>query len=93
MSIDKTLYRQAQEWYRQANEAERKARWDEAGKLSPQAAWQQYVDLWEFAMKLAPDLNNRQRQRTLAAWEEYYVRIQKLEVWRRTHGKGTGSTA
>ena len=86
-AIDKALYRQAQEWYRQWNEAERKARWDEAGKLSSQEAWKQYVDLWEFAMKLAPDLSKRQRQRNLAAWDEYYARVQKLEAWRQIHGK------
>jgi hypothetical protein len=87
MPIDKALYRQAQEWYRQWNAAEQKARWDEAGNLSSQEAWKQYVDLWEFAMKLAPDLSEWQHRRTLAAWDEYYARIQKLETWRQTHGK------
>jgi len=87
MAIDKVLYRQAQEWYRQWNEAERKVRWEEAGKLTPKEAWEKYVGLWEFLMKLAPDLSERQRQRTLAAWEQYYARVQKMEAWRRSHGK------
>lgn len=87
MSIDKNLYRQAQEWYRQSNLGEQKARWEQAGKLSSQEAWKQYVDLWEFAMKLAPDLSDQQQQRKLAALDEYYLRVQKLEAWRQTHGK------
>ena len=87
MAIDKSLYRQAQEWYRQWNAAEREARWEEAGKLSPQEAWKQYVGLWEFTMKLAPEISERQRRRTLVAWDEYYARVRKLESWRRAHGK------
>jgi hypothetical protein len=87
MSIDKDLYQQAQEWYRQSNLAEQKARWEDAGKLSSQEAWKQYVDLWEFAMKLAPDMNEQQQQRKQAAWDEYYTRVQKFETWRQIHGK------
>lgn len=86
MSIDKTLYRQAQEWYRQANEAERKARWDEAGKLSPQAAWQQYVDLWEFGWKTNAQPNQHQLRQKIESQERYYERVVKLEAWRRSRG-------
>jgi hypothetical protein len=41
MSIDKELYRQAYELYRQWNEAELIERARNAGQLSPQKAWQQ----------------------------------------------------
>jgi hypothetical protein len=44
MAIDKTLYRHAQEWYRQSNLAEQEARWDTAGKLSSQEVWRQVHD-------------------------------------------------
>ena len=86
MTIDKALYRQAQEWYRQWNEAERKARWDEAGKLSPQEAWGQYVDLWEFGWRTNVQPNQYQIRQKIEALERYYDRVAKLEAWRRSRG-------
>ncbi len=86
MPIDKALYRQAQEWYRQWNEAERKARWEEAGKLTPQEAWQQYVDLWEFGWRTNVQPSQHQIKVKIEALERYYERVVKLEAWRRDRG-------
>ena len=86
-AIDKTLYRQAQEWYRQWNEAERKARWEAAGKISPQEAWEQYVDLWEFGWRFNAQPSQHQIQQKVESLERYYERIVKLEDWRRSSGR------
>lgn len=86
MSIDKALYRQAQEWYRQWNVAERKARWEEAGKVSPQEAWEQYVDLWEFGWQTNARPSQYQIQQKVESLERYYERVAKLEAWRHRHG-------
>jgi hypothetical protein len=86
MTIDKELYRQAQEWYREWNVAEERERYDNAGKLSPQESWKQYVALWELAMKLSPEQSPRQRQLRLTEWDEYYSRVQGFESRRRWRG-------
>jgi hypothetical protein len=86
MPIDKALYRQAREWYRQWNAAEQKARWDEAGILSPQEAWEQYVNLWEFGWRMNVQPSQHQIRQKLEALERYYERVAKLEAWRRSRG-------
>lgn len=86
MAIDKALYRQAQEWYRQWNEAERKARWEAVGKISSQEAWQQYVDLWEFGWRTKVQPSQHQIRQKISALECYYERVAKLEAWRRDRG-------
>jgi len=83
MAIDKELYRQAFEYYRQWNEAELLDRVRDAGKLSPQELWQQYVDLWEFCMNLAPEPTPLQQKLRHQELEDYYAKIQKFEAWRR----------
>jgi hypothetical protein len=82
--IDKALYRQAQEWYSQWNVAERKARWEEAGMISPQEAWEQYVDLWEFGWRINAQPSQRQMRQKMESLERYYERVAKLEAWRST---------
>ena len=86
MTIDKALYRQAQEWFRQWTEAERKVRWEEAGKLTPKEAWEQFVDLWEFGWRTNAQPSQHQIQKKIEALERYYARVAKLEAWRRSHG-------
>ncbi len=86
MTIDKALYRQAQEWYRQWNDAERKARWEAAGKLTPQEAWEQYVDLWEFGWRTNVQPSQHQIVQKVEALERYYDRVVKLEAWRSSRG-------
>ncbi len=89
MALDKNLYRQAFEWYRQWNLAEARERYRNAANLSPQEAWRQYVSLWEFAAKYTPEESERQQRRRMADWDEYYARIQKFENWRKAHGQST----
>lgn len=86
MAIDKVLYRQAQEWYRQWNAAERKARLEGVGKLSPQTAWKQYVDLWEFGWQTNIQPNQHQIKQKIDAMDLYYERVAKLEAWRCSRG-------
>jgi hypothetical protein len=48
MKLDKELYRQAREWYRQINDAELTERVRNSGNLSSQENFQIFIDLWEF---------------------------------------------
>ena len=89
VTLDKELYRQAYEQYRQWNEAELIERARNAGKLSPAEAWRQYVALVEFCWKLCPQQSDWQRELKLADVAQYYERVKKLEAWRRTRGKTT----
>lgn len=85
--LDKELYRQAQEYYRQWNDAKLRERAEMAGRLSSSEAFRQYAGLVDFIWQLCPDPPARQRQEKIEAWERYYAQIQKLEAWRRTHRK------
>lgn len=87
MAIDKAFYRQMLAAYREWNEFELVDRARNAGKLSPKAAWQQYVDLWEFAMNTSPRQSALRRKLRLQEWEDYYAKIQKFEVWRRVRAQ------
>ena len=89
MAIDKELYRKMFEAFREWNEFELVDRARNAGKLSPEKAWQQYVDLWEFTMNTAPRQSNLQRKLRLQEWEDYYAKIQKFEAWRRARAQKT----
>jgi hypothetical protein len=87
MRLDKELYRQAYRQYREWNEAELIDRARNAGKLAPEAAWQQYLALFDFARESCPPPSEWQRKRHLDDLVHYYERVQKLESWRRTYGK------
>jgi hypothetical protein len=89
MQLDKDLYRKAYELHRQWNEAEKIERARNAGQLSPEEAWRQYVDLVEFCWRLCPEQSQRQREQKLIHLNRYYDRVQKLEAWRRAHDQTT----
>jgi hypothetical protein len=82
-TLDKKLYQEAYEHYRQWNEAEFINRVRNAGKMSPLDAFQQYISLVEFCWKLCPEQSEIQRERKLATIDRYYERIKKLEAWRK----------
>ncbi|MFQ5637929.1 MAG: hypothetical protein ACE5IR_08015 [bacterium] len=83
MSIDKELYRQAFEQYRNWNEAELMHRVRNAGKLTPEGGWRQYTDMWKFCIELSPQQSEAQRKLKLRDLDEYYSMIKKFEKWRR----------
>jgi hypothetical protein len=89
MPLDKELYRWAYEQYRQWNEAELIDRALNAGKLSPQKAWSQYVDLFEFSHQMSLQQSRWQRNQKLADLDRYYTQIRKLEAWRQVRGRKT----
>jgi hypothetical protein len=89
MDIDKELYRQAYEFYRQWNRNELIERARNAGQRDPQEAWRQYQALWKFAAQMGLEQSDRQRQLKIASIEHYYEQVQKLEAWRKIHGRGT----
>jgi hypothetical protein len=88
MPLDPKILREAQEAYRQWNEAELRERLHAADKPSAQETWRQYVALVEFCWKLAPEQSEWQHIQNQAALAQYYERIQKLEAWREQRGKG-----
>ncbi len=87
MVIDKELYRKAYESLRQWSEAEKVERAREAGRLSPEEKWRQFVDLFEFCWRIAPPQSEWERKHKLASLDRYYERVRKIEAWRRAHGK------
>ena len=89
MTLDKKLYRQAYEAYRQNNSAELRERAAQANKLSSQEALQRYFALWEFAMQLSSGPSEKQHNLHLKELEEYYSKVQKMEAWRQTRGKSS----
>lgn len=93
MKLDKELYRQAYEQYRQWNEAELIDRARNAGKLSPEEAWRQYLALFDFAREACPPQSDWQRKQHLDDLARYYERVQKLETWRQTHGESQTAAA
>ncbi|MBU0510962.1 MAG: hypothetical protein KKD28_13185 [Chloroflexi bacterium] len=87
MTLDKELYRKAYESYRQWNEDVLVERARNAGQISTQKLWEQYVGLWEFCVNNLPPQSDLQRKQRLEDWDRYYARVQKLEEWRRGRGK------
>lgn len=85
--LDKKLYRGWQESMRQWNEAELIDRLRNAGELTPQEGWEQFVALVDFCWKLAPPQSDYQRKEKLESLQRYYERIQMFEAWRQAHGK------
>jgi hypothetical protein len=89
MKLDKDLYRWARQSYLEWNRAELMKRVQKAGNITAQQGWKQYVGIWEFCMKLAPQPSQQQRRERLANLDRYYQRMQKIEAWRQVHGKNT----
>lgn len=86
MKIDAQLYRRALEEYRQWNEAELKARVQDAANRDPDVGWQEFNDLWVFARAMGVEQSLIQRQHKLEALQLYYERLKRLEAWRQTRG-------
>lgn len=84
MPIDKKLYREAYEQYRQWNEAELVERARNAGRFSTHELWQRYLALIDFGLSLAPHPTASQSKQKLEHFARYYENIQKLESWRRS---------
>jgi hypothetical protein len=87
MPIDKDLYRKALEFYRQWNKAELSHRIRTAGQLTPEEGWQQYVALVEFCWELCPQQSEWQQKQKIEDINRYYVRVKRLEAWRKANGK------
>ena len=92
MKLDKELYRQAYQQYQRWNEAELVDRARNAGQLTPEKAWQQYLALFDFARESCPPPGEWQRKQRLADLACYHERVQTLEAWRRAHGKSQTPT-
>ena len=86
VTIDKELYREAFEQYRQWNEAELRQRMRNAGQRTPQQSWEAYLSLWNFCQKLGAKASPYQQRQKLEALELYYSRVQKMEAWRKARG-------
>ena len=89
MTIDKKLYREALEHYRQWNEAELIDSIRNAGQLRPEEGWQRYVALVEFCWELCPQQSEWQQKIKLEDIARYHAALRKLEAWRKINGKTT----
>ncbi|MBN1890146.1 MAG: hypothetical protein JW850_19265 [Thermoflexales bacterium] len=85
--LDKELYKRMYAAYRQWNKAELAEQVRNAGQLAPAQAWRRYVELVELCWKLSPPQSEAQQKQKTAELARYYERVQKLEAWRREHGK------
>jgi len=88
VTLDKELYRQAYEQYRQ---------WIEKGladlprnldKPSPAELWHEYlVAMADFDWDALPESVDWMRVQHLADLDHWYACVFKLEAWRRQHGR------
>ena len=89
MAIDKELYRRAYESLRQWSEVEKVERAREAGRLSPEEAWQRCVDLFEFGWEIGIRQSQWQHEQKMADIARYYERVQRFETWRRARARAS----
>ncbi len=86
MPLDPKIIREAQEAYRQWNEAELRERLHAAPDRLPSEGWQQFLDLWEFAWQSKLKATENQQHQKVVDLEQYYQRILKFEAWRKQRG-------
>ncbi len=89
VKLDKVLYRQVYESYKEWSEAKLRERVRDAHTMTHAEAWRQYVDLWEFGMNFARPTSKAQQAREMEEWADAYRKLEKLEAWRQAHGKKT----
>ena len=89
VKLDKALYRQVYESYKEWNEAKLRDRVRDAHTITPAEAWRRYVDLWEFGMKFAQPKSKAQQALDFEEWAEYDRKMERFEAWRQAHGKKT----
>jgi hypothetical protein len=89
VKIDKELYRKAYAALREWSEAERIERIRDARRLTPQERWQQFVDLVDFGLRIAPPESERLRDQKMAALDRYYERVRRMEAGRHARGKAS----
>jgi hypothetical protein len=87
LKIDKELYKQAQEYYRQWNEEKAEARVAATADWTPAELWQQYKALWHSGWRLCPEPHEWAWREKAESLDLYYERIRKLEAWRRERAK------
>jgi hypothetical protein len=81
MSIDRELYRKANELHSKWNLSERIDRAYNAGKRTPLECWREYIAWWEFLVNNFPMPSELQQVKRLKDWTDYYTRIQSFEAW------------
>jgi len=89
VDINKDLYLQAYELYRQWDEVESIKRIMEARELTPQQAWNRYITLWNLLVKIAPRVSVHLHQQKISDYSSYYFSLQKLNAWEKTRGTAT----
>jgi hypothetical protein len=89
MPLDPKIIREAQEAYRQWNEAELRDRLLTAPSRPLDEAWQQFLALWEFAWQINLKASENQQHQKVIDLERYYQRILKFEAWRKRHGSAS----
>ncbi len=87
MEIDAELYRN---YYRSIKE------WKEREGIellllkrnqTAQQSWDEYIGLWELAMKFSSDDSGYQHSEHIKYLEDYYSKVQKLQAWMKSNGK------
>ena len=89
MALDPKMIREAQEAYRQWNEAELRERLRAAPNRPPDEAWHQFLELWDFAWHLNLKASENQQRQKAVDLERHYQRILEFEAWRKRRGTAT----
>jgi len=89
MPLDPKIIREVQAVYRQWNEDELRERLLVAPTRPSGEAWQQFLDLWEFAWQANLNASENQQRQKAADLNRYYERVLKFEAWRKRRGSAS----
>lgn len=85
MALDRTVWKTALTHYRAWNEAEFKARLQQAGQKSQTQKWREYLSLMEFGRQIRPWPTENEQRRKIESLERYYHCIQQFEAKRQSN--------
>jgi len=87
MALDKKAVRETIAQYQAWNEEVFASQVLEAGKKTPAEKWQEYQDLYDFAMQIKSGTSWWEQALTMEEWATYYDQIRRFEAWRQQRGK------
>ena len=59
----------------------------QAGQKSPVQKWTEFLALMEFGLQIKLEPSKYERKQKMTMLTQYYQAIEKLERWRKKHGK------
>ncbi len=87
MALDKKLYRKYDRALREWSTEEFVQRILDARKLTPEQAWNRYIDLWEQLMQFSSGERDAHHLEHLRVLDNYYSIAQKLQEYQKNNGE------